>query len=78
MREEHINTAEIPTDTASIKWLLFLPLRYNGVEIRILPTDILVFNRMPTDVDYFRVIHVEDATSEQHHLECIIHEHFQK
>lgn len=77
MREEDLISAGVPTDMATIKWMLFLPTIFETVDIVVKPNDVMKFNRKPSDVTYYNVVHVEDATEEQHHFECIIEEIYQ-
>ena len=72
LRQEDLMEGDIPTDIASIKWLLFAP-----IDCGLRNADRLTFNRQPSTVTYYNVIHGADATEEQHHLECIIEEIYQ-
>ena len=77
LRQEDLMESQIPTDMASIKWLLFTPLIWDSVPVNIRATDKLTFNRQPTTVTYYQVIRPANATEEEHHYECIIKEIYQ-
>jgi len=78
LRQEDLINAGLPTDMATIKWLLFTPLHWpTGTLLDIRNDDRLTFNRQPTNVTYYNVVHVADATEEFHHNECIIEEIYQ-
>ena len=77
LRQEDLISAGLPTDMSTIKWLLFTPLHWEGELLPIRNNDRLTFSRQPTNVTYYNVIHVADATEEHHHNECIIEEIYQ-
>jgi len=77
VRQEDLDEAGIVTETATIKWLLFLPYTWAGVTLNIRNGDKITFNRMPTNVTYYNAIHDADAVAERHHHELIIEERYQ-